>query len=201
MLSAALTGYVTAFSLIMAIGAQNAFVLRHGLMREHVLPLVLFCAISDTILIAAGVAGFGSVTAIYPALPKIMALAGAAFLFGYGALRFHAAWKGTHRLQGEGRSAPLGRTMLAMAAITWLNPHVYLDTLGLIGAVSTRFEPAPQKLAYTLAAVAASFSFFFTLGYGARLLAPVMQSRRAWQILDLGIGLLMWAIAISLLRA
>ncbi|NHX28267.1 LysE family transporter, partial [Escherichia coli] len=166
----------------------------HGLMREHVLWLVLFCALSDTILIAAGVAGFGSVTALYPALPRIMALAGAAFLFCYGALRFHAAWKGTHRLKDEGQSAPLGRTLLAMAAITWLNPHVYLDTLGLIGAVSARFTPLDQKIAYGVAACIASFSFFFALGYGARLLAPVMQSRRAWQILDLGIGLLMWAI-------
>ena len=199
MFTAALTGYATAFSLILAIGAQNAFVLRQGLLRTHVFWLCLFCAVSDAILITAGVAGFGAIVEQWPALPMIMALAGAAFLIVYGAMRFHAAYKGEYNMALSGQSAPLGKTIATAAAFTWLNPHVYLDTLGLIGAVSTQFAPLPQKLAFGIAAVAASFSFFFGLGYGARLLAPIMQSARAWRLFDIGVGLVMWAIALGLL--
>ncbi|MHC0052883.1 LysE/ArgO family amino acid transporter [Actibacterium sp. D379-3] len=199
MFSAAVTGYLTALSLILAIGAQNAFVLRQGLLRAHVFWLCLFCALSDAALIAAGVAGFGAVVSLFPALPRLMALAGAAFLAVYGAMRFHAAWKGDYGMVLSGRSAPLGPTLATAAAFTWLNPHVYLDTLGLIGAVSTQFAPVPQKLAFAGAATAASFSFFFALGYGARLLAPVMQSPRAWRLFDIGVGAVMWMIAAGLI--
>lgn len=199
MLTAAVTGYATAFSLILAIGAQNAFVLRQGLLRAHVFWLCLFCAVSDAILITAGVAGFSAIVEQWPSLPMIMALAGAAFLIVYGAMRFHAAYKGEYSMALSGQSASLGKTIAAAAAFTWLNPHVYLDTLGLIGAVSTQFTPLPQKLAFGVAAVAASFSFFFGLGYGARLLAPIMQSARAWRFFDIGVGLVMWAIAAGLI--
>jgi len=201
MFGAALTGYLTAFSLILAIGAQNAFVLRQGLLRAHVFWLCLLCALSDAVLIAAGVAGFGALVTLYPGLPRLMALAGAAFLAVYGLLRFRAAWRGEYGMMLAGGSAPLWPTLLTGAAFTWLNPHVYLDTLALIGAVSTRFGPASEKLAFGIAASAASFSFFFGLGYGARLLAPVMRSARAWQVFDAGVGLVMWAIAASLLAA
>lgn len=199
MFSVAATGYLTAFSLILAIGAQNAFVLRQGLLRAHVFWLCLLCALSDAILIAAGVAGFGALVTLYPWFPMAMALAGAAFLFVYGALRLYAAWKGDYALTLQGESAGLWKTLSVGAAFTWLNPHVYLDTLGLIGAVSTQYKPVDQKIVFALAATAASFTFFFGLGYGARLLAPVMQSRRAWQVLDLLIGLVMWALALMLL--
>ncbi|SMX35054.1 LysE/ArgO family amino acid transporter [Actibacterium lipolyticum] len=199
MFAAAITGYLTAFSLILAIGAQNAFVLRQGLLRAHVFWLCLLCALSDAILITAGVAGFSAVVHLYPTLPKLMALAGAAFLFVYGAMRFYAAWKGNYELVLSGQSAPLWPTLATAAAFTWLNPHVYLDTLGLIGAVSTQFEPTPQKIAFAVAATAASFSFFFGLGYGARMLAPIMQSVRAWRIFDIGVGAVMWMIALALL--
>lgn len=198
MLAAALTGYLTAFSLILAIGAQNAFVLRQGLLRAHVFWLCLMCALSDAVLIAAGVAGFGAIVAIYPAFPDIMALAGAGFLAVYGALRFRAALGGDYGMELAGTSAPLRATLMAGLAFTWLNPHVYLDTLGLIGAVSTQFEG--HKLVFGLSAAAASFTFFFGLGYGARLLAPVMQSARAWRLFDLGVGAVMWLIAAGLLR-
>lgn len=199
MITAATTGYVTAFSLILAIGAQNAFVLRQGLLKQHVFALCLLCAVSDAILISAGVAGFGVVVEAWPALPRLMALAGAAFLLVYGAMRFRAAWVGDYAMALTGQGAPLWPTLAAGAAFTWLNPHVYLDTLGLVGAVSTQFSDLPEKLAYALAASAASFSFFFGLGYGARLLAPAMQSQRAWQVLDMLIGVVMWGLAAALL--
>ena len=200
MLGVATTGYLTALSLILAIGAQNAFVLRQGLLRAHVFWLCLLFSLSDAVLIAAGVAGFGTLVAILPWFPTAMALAGAGFLAVYGALRLRAAWRGGEALALGGQSAPLWPTLATGAAFTWLNPHVYLDTLGLIGAVSTQYALRDEKLVFGIAAATASFSFFFALGYGARLLAPLMTSRRAWQLLDLGIGLVMWALAAALLR-
>lgn len=199
MLSVAITGYLTALSLIMAIGAQNAFVLRQGLLRAHVFWLCLLCGVSDAVLIAAGVAGFGALVGLYPWFPTAMALAGAGFLLVYGALRFFAALKGDYAMALAGQSAGLWKTLATGAAFTWLNPHVYLDTLGLIGAVSTRYDAHDEKIVFALSATAASFSFFFALGYGARLLAPVMQSRRAWRLLDTGIGLVMWGLALMLI--
>ncbi len=198
MTGAFLTGFATGLSLILAIGAQNAFVLRQGLLRAHVLPLVLFCAASDAALIAAGVAGFGALAEAHQTFPKAMALAGAAFLLVYGATRLRAAWTGTSALALEGETQGLGRTLAIAAAFTWANPHVYLDTLGLIGAVSTRFA-GPARLAFGLGAATASFAFFFALGYGARLLAPLLTSAASWRLLDTAIGLTMWAIAAGLL--
>jgi L-lysine exporter family protein LysE/ArgO len=197
-LAPALTGFATGFSLILAIGAQNAFVLRQGLLKAHVFWLCLLCATSDAVLIALGVAGFGAITAALPGLPRFMALAGAAFLLAYGALRFHAAWKGDYRLTLAGQSPGLAATLAMAAAFTWLNPHVYLDTLGLVGAVSTHYPATPAKVMFGAGAITASFVFFFSLGYGARFLAPIMQSARAWRLLDIGIGAVMWALAIGL---
>ncbi len=195
----AATGFFTGLSLILAIGAQNAFVLRQGLLGQHVLPLVLLCAISDALLIGAGVVGFGAVVALWPSLPQIMALGGAGFLLAYGGARFWAAYKGSYALELAGAGRGLWPTLAIGAAFTWANPHVYLDTLGLIGAVSTDFAGWPAKAAFGAGAIAASFSFFFALGYGARWLAPVMASPRAWRWLDIAIGAVMWALAAKLL--
>lgn len=195
MLAAGLTGFATAFSLILAIGAQNAFVLRQGLLKKHVFWLCLLCAVSDAILIIAGVLGFAAIVETAPLLPQIMAWAGAAFLFVYGAVRLWAAYIGQYALHLSGKSAGLWATLATAAAFTWLNPHVYLDTLGLIGAVSTKFDINSQRYAFGMGAVLSSFVFFFGLGYGARLLAPIMQSTRAWRVLDIGIGFVMWALA------
>ena len=167
-------------------------------MRQHVFWLCLLCAVSDAILIAAGVLGFGALVTLYPGFPRIMALAGAAFLLVYGAMRFRAALRADEAMTLAGRSAALWPTLATAAAFTWLNPHVYLDTLGLIGAISTQFT-GPDKLAFGLGAATSSFVFFFGLGYGARLLAPLMQSARAWQALDVGIGLTMWLLAVGLI--
>lgn len=199
MIVPALTGFTSAFALILAIGAQNAFVLRQGLIRAHVFWLCLLCAVSDALLITAGVLGFGYIVTLYPLLPQFMAWGGAAFLFVYGALRLWAAWKGEYALQLSGQSAGLWATLATGAAFTWLNPHVYLDTLALIGAISTQFVDPLEKTAFGIGAVLSSFTFFFGLGYGARFLAPVMQSARAWQVLDVLIGIVMWALAIKLL--
>ena len=201
LITPALTGFATGFSLILAIGAQNAFVLRQGLARAHVFWLCLLCAMSDALLIAAGVLGFGAIVALYPSLPAIMALGGAAFLLVYGAMRLWAAWRGEYAMQIAGKSAGLWATLATGAAFTWLNPHVYLDTLGLVGAVSTQYDGAAARTAFGAGAVTSSFVFFFGLGYGARLLAPVMQSARAWRALDVLIGLVMWALAVKLLTS
>ena len=199
MITPALTGFASAFALILAIGAQNAFVLRQGLARTHVFWLCLLCATSDALLITAGVLGFGAIVELYPRFPQFMAWGGAAFLIIYGAMRFWAAWKGEYAMQLAGQSAGLWATLATGAAFTWLNPHVYLDTLGLIGAISTQFVETAQKIAFTVGAVTSSFVFFFSLGYGARLLAPVMQSAQAWRRLDVLIGVVMWLLAAKLL--
>ena len=199
MFTAATTGFATGFALILAIGAQNAFVLRQGLLRQHVFWLCLLCATSDAILITAGVLGFSAIVAQFPNLPLIMAWGGAAFLFVYGALRLLAAYKGDYDMQITGQSAGLWATLATGAAFTWLNPHVYLDTLGLIGAISTDFPAGQMRTAYGVGAVTSSFVFFFGLGYGARLLAPVFQSPRSWRILDVIIGIVMWALALKLI--
>ncbi|PRY75047.1 L-lysine exporter family protein LysE/ArgO [Yoonia maritima] len=199
MFSASITGFITGFSLILAIGAQNAFVLRQGLARNHVFLLCLLCAGSDALLIAAGVLGFGVIVELYPLLPQIMTWGGAAFLIVYGAIRLWAAYKGEYAMQIAGQSAGLWATLGTAAALTWLNPHVYLDTLGLIGAISVQYGDVAQKTVFGIGAITASFVFFFSLGYGARLLAPVMQSAKAWQILDVLIGVVMWLLAFKLL--
>jgi L-lysine exporter family protein LysE/ArgO len=198
MIEAALTGYFTSFSLILAIGAQNAFVLRQGLLRQHIFTLCLMVSLSDAVLIGVGVAGAGKISQIAPWFTTAMALFGAAFLLVYGALRFKAAWQGGEHLTANNGGAALWRTLSTAAALTWLNPHVYLDTVALIGAISVPFEGA-EKWAFGISAALASFTFFFALGYGARLLAPALASPRAWRRLDIAIGLVMWALALGLL--
>lgn len=197
MISSFVTGFSAAFSLILAIGAQNAFVLRQGLKGQHVLPLVLFCAFSDAILVSVGVMGFGAIVGLWPVFPKLMAYAGAAFLFVYGYLRFRAAWRGDQKIELEDDSKTLWSTLGIAAALTWANPHVYVDTVGLLGAISTSFHGTP-KLTFAIGAILASFVFFFSLGFGAKMLSPYMQSTRAWRILDTIIGIVMWWLAVVL---
>ena len=193
-------GFALSLSFILAIGAQNAFVLRQGVRRAHVFWICLTCALSDAILIAAGVSGFGALVEAAPWFEAVMRYGGAAFLFWYGARSFLSAWKGDEALDESGPvEGSLKAAILTLLALTWLNPHVYLDTLGLIGAISVQFTTTTLKSAFAIGAVTSSFVFFFGLGYGARLLAPVMQSAKAWQILDVLIGVVMWALAYKLL--
>jgi len=197
MITAFLPGFGLGFSLILAIGAQNAFVLRQGIRGEHVFATCLTCAVSDALLITAGVAGFGALAAQWPGLEWVMRFGGAGFLLVYGALSFRKAWQGGEMLRaGNGAASTLTATLATVLAFTWLNPHVYLDTVVLIGSVSSQY---PERLAFGLGATSASFVFFFGLGYGARLLAPVFARPRAWQVLEAGIGAVMWLIALKLL--
>jgi L-lysine exporter family protein LysE/ArgO len=191
-------GFGLGLSLIMAIGAQNAFVLRQGIRRSHVFAVCLACAASDAVLIAAGVAGFGRLTQALPWVEPVMRWGGAVFLIAYGARAFMSAWRGGAVLVVEGRAAEaLGPVLATCLALTWLNPHVYLDTVVLLGAVAAQYE---DRLGFALGAMTASFAFFFTLGYGARWLAPLFARPQAWRVLDAGVGVLMWMIAASLLR-
>lgn len=197
-LSAALAGFAAMFALIVAIGAQNAFVLRQGLVRQHVFWICLICAGSDAILVSAGVAGMGTIVKVVPHLLNFMAWAGAAFLIVYGALSIRRALKPETLHAAVNGGLPLQSAVLTSLALTWLNPHVYLDTLGLLGAISTSFEGS-SRIAFAGGAIAASFAFFFTLGFGAQFLAPVFARPRAWMILDIVIALIMWSIAAALI--
>ena len=197
MLDSLLPGLATGLALIVAIGAQNAFVLRQGLSREHVGLVVAVCAISDLVLILAGVAGIGTVVEQAPWALVVVRWLGAAFLAWYGvaslvrARRFDVLDAGA-RGRLSRRSAGLGAL-----ALTWLNPHVYLDTVLLLGSVASTHGPGGRWW-FALGACTASIAWFTGLGYGARLLSGVLARPRAWQVLDVLIGLTMLAIAVNL---
>ncbi|MBJ6128395.1 LysE/ArgO family amino acid transporter [Microvirga splendida] len=194
------SGFLLGLSLILVIGAQNAFVLRLGLKGEHVLPVVLTCAVSDAILILIGVMGFAQVSAIMPWAEPVLRYAGAAFLIVYGARSFRSAFAAEASLQVSGTATiTLQGALLTCLALTWLNPHVYLDTVVLIGSISTQFDEG--RGLFALGAMLASFTFFFSLGFGARLLRPLFARPATWRVLDGGIGVVMWATAARLLLA
>ena len=197
LLSAFSKGFFLLASLIVAIGGQNVFILRQGLKREHVWPIVLFCAGADASLIIAGVSGLGGLLTLVPGLSLVMSLGGAAFLGGYGVTALgRAAKPAALRIEAQ-PSMSLGAAMAATAAFTFLNPHVYIDTVMLAGAVGASL-PALERPGFMAGAVLASVTWFVSLGFGARFLAPVFARPIAWRILDLGIGLMMFGLAISL---
>ena len=197
MFEAAGAGFLVALSLIAAIGAQNAFVLRQGIRREHVLAVVATCALSDALLIAVGVGGFGLVSGAVPWLADVMLWGGVAFLLAYGALRFRAAWQGGAALMpAPGGEVPLAKVLATCLVLTWANPHVYLDTVVLLGSISAQY--APSAWAFGIGAALGSVVFFSALGFGARLLAPVFARPRAWVVLEVVVGCTMWAIAAKL---
>lgn len=193
-----LTGFTMGLTLIVAIGAQNAFVLRQGLRGDHVFAICLACAVSDALLITLGVGAFRQIATIMPALEPAMRYAGAAFLFWYGAKSLQSALRSSQVLvAASGNIAPLSTTLMTCLALTWLNPHVYLDTVVLLGTISTQFPGA--EAVFGAGAVTASFVFFFSLGYGARYLRPVFANPSAWRVLEGVIALTMWLIAVKLL--
>ena len=196
MLSTITNGFALGFSLILAIGAQNAFVLRAGLLRRHVLPLVLVCSISDAVLIAAGVAGFGTLVQTYPTLVDYLRYFGAAFLVVYGLRAFRSAMRGGNLMDTGADESDLWKSIVICLMLTWLNPHVYLDTVVLVGSLAAQ---SVDPWVFGTGAMSASFVFFFSLGFGARFLSPIFQNPRAWQILDFVIAVVMWSIAYSLL--
>jgi L-lysine exporter family protein LysE/ArgO len=197
MLAAAGAGFLIGGSLIIAIGAQNAFVLRLGLLRHHVFAVALFCAISDATLIVLGVAGFGEAVRSAPALLEAVRWGGAAFLVWYGVSAFRRALAPGALEAASAEGAPLRAVLAQCAAFTWINPHVYLDTVVLVGGLSTTF--GEYRWWYTLGAATASFVWFFGLAYCARLLAPVFKRPAAWKALDIGIGCMMWLLAVKIL--
>ena len=199
MLNSALHGFAMALSLIVVIGAQNAFVLKQGIKQQHVFAVCLCCALSDAILISVGVLGFSELVLLHPDWLNIAKYLGATFLLIYGAQHFYQAWKGEQRLDLTQDEVPcLWKVLLICLGLTWLNPHVYLDTVVLLGSVSTQYPNT--QLYFALGAISASFLFFFSLGYAARYLQPMFQRPQAWKILDLIIGCVMWSIVISLLK-
>jgi len=195
-------GFALSFSLILAIGAQNAFVLRQGLMRQHVGALVMFCGFSDALLIIAGVAGLAPLMAQWLTSVEKWLFAGAAlWLTVYGIMRGVAAWRSVAVLQAaNGKKTGLAAVLAMAAMLTYGNPHVYLDTVVLIGTVSLQFEH-DAKFAFAAGAATASFVFFAGLGYGAAALSGLMQRPYAWRLLDVGVALVMFGLAFGMLRA
>ena len=191
-----LVGFVASFTLIAAIGAQNAFVLRQGIRREHVLPVVALCTVSDIALIAAGIAGVGALINAHPGAVNVAKFGGALFLFGYGMLAARRAWRPSPSTPRMPRPARLAEVLVTAAALTFLNPHVYLDTVVLLGALAN--EHRDDRWLFGVGAVTASAVWFVSLGLGARRLAGLFASPMTWRILDGLIAVTMIGLGVSL---
>lgn len=181
-LTTAAAGFGTGLSLIVAIGAQNALVLRQGVRREAVLAVVAICALSDAVLITLGVAGVGAVVVAWPSALTVVSLLGGVFLIGYGLLAARRAFRPSALLAQDAPSGAKRGVVLACLAMTWLNPHVYLDTVFLLGSVAA--DRGPQRWTFGLGAVLASVCWFAALGFGARLLSGVLGRPSSWRVLD-----------------
>ncbi|MCP2636362.1 L-lysine exporter [Microbacterium sp. HD4P20] len=215
MLTSLLAGLGLGFSLIIAIGAQNLFVLRQGLRREHVVLVAAICAISDAVLIALGVSGIGLVLQAVPWLVDVIRWAGAIFLVAYGVLAARRAWRPSGQTLTSAETAPRSappanpgpgtalatRTrvmplVLTCLALTWLNPHVYLDTVFLLGSVASTH--GDTRWVFAAGAITASFAWFFGLAFGARFLSRWLSTPRAWRILDAVIAVVMIGLGVTL---
>jgi len=200
MLSALITGFFLGLSLIVAIGAQNAFVLRQGILRQHIFYIALFCSISDALLIIIGVIGVSYfLNDLIHEYSKIIFGFSAIWLFSYGVLRFRSAFKSKSiNISNNFKPKSLLNSISIVAAFTYLNPHVYLDTVILIGSISQQFSDL-NRIYFAVGACSASFVWFFGIAYGAKLLTPIMQTPRHWRILDFLIALIMFTIGFNLL--
>lgn len=196
MSSPLLVGFIASFTLIAAIGAQNAFVLRQGIRREHVLPVIALCTVSDIVLISAGIAGVGALISAHPSALTIVKFGGALFLVGYGLLAARRAWRPSSLSPSESAPARLIDVLLTCAAMTFLNPHVYLDTVVLLGALAN--EHRDGRWLFGVGAVTASAVWFFSLGLGARRLAGLFATPLTWRILDGLIAVTMIGLGVSL---
>ncbi|MDQ2184956.1 LysE/ArgO family amino acid transporter [Alcaligenaceae bacterium A4P071] len=198
-LGAALSGFISGAGLIVAIGAQNAFVLRQGLKRQSVVAVITICALGDIVLIVCGVLGIGALVNAWPEVLFATRIAGAVFLGIYGVLAARRAWRGSEGLTPGIADAPSRRrVLLTCLAFTFLNPHVYLDTVVLLGSISTRYAGVDRWI-FALGACAASLAWFSLLGYGARLLLPIFRSPHAWRVLDGSIAVFMLVLSAALL--
>lgn len=198
MLTTAIAGTLTGLALIVAIGAQNAFVMRQGLRREHLLPVVLICIAADAALILLGTAGVGVVVSAYPGLVRVVTWLGAAYLVGYGLLALRRATN-AEGLSAAAAPASRGSVVLTTLALTLLNPHVYLDTVLMLGSIANGF--GEQRWAFAGGAVVGSIVWFTGLGLGARALAGPLGRPRTWRVVDGVIGVMMIAIAVRLTTA
>ena len=196
MSSPLIVGFIASFTLIAAIGAQNAFVLRQGIRREHVLPVVALCTVSDIVLISAGIAGVGAVISAHPSALNIAKFGGALFLVGYGLLAARRAWRPSSLSPSESTPARLIDVLLTCAALTFLNPHVYLDTVVLLGALAN--EHRDERWLFGVGAVTASAVWFVSLGLGARQLAGLFAKPLTWRVLDGLIAAMMIGLGVSL---
>ncbi|MBX5168215.1 MULTISPECIES: LysE/ArgO family amino acid transporter [unclassified Rhizobium] len=192
------TGLMMGLSLIVAIGAQNAFILRQGLRNEHVFSVCFACAFSDAALIVLGVTSLQQIARFMPWLDPVMRYGGAAFLAWYGAKSLYSAFRSSASLaEAEARPSSFRQTLMTCLALTWLNPHVYLDTVVLLGTISTRYPG--QQASFAAGAVTGSFLFFFSLGYGATWLRPIFSKPSSWRMLETLVAFTMWIIAFKLL--
>jgi L-lysine exporter family protein LysE/ArgO len=194
--SVAVVGFFTGLTLIIAIGAQNAFVLRLGLARNHVAIAVVVCAVSDALLIVLGISGLGALFRSIPTALVIMKWVGVAYLLWYAFRSFRSAMRPNALVAGEQTLLSRRSVLLMVLGFTFLNPHVYLDTVLLLGSIGNQYQP--NQWWFALGASIASVTWFSVLGFGARTAAPVMSRPITWRILDIGIGLVMLAIAIRL---
>ena len=194
-----LLGFMASFTLIGAIGAQNAFVLRQGIRREHVLPVVALCTVSDMALIAAGIAGVGAVVNAHPAAVDIAKVGGALFLFGYGLLAARRAWRPSTLTPSEAAPARLAGVLVTCLALTFLNPHVYLDTVVLLGTLAN--EHRDERWLFGIGAVTASAVWFFSLGLGARRLTGLFAKPMTWRILDGLIAATMIGLGVAMIAS
>jgi L-lysine exporter family protein LysE/ArgO len=190
-------GFLLGASAIIAIGPQNAFVLRQGLQRHHVFALATTCAAADAILIAAGVVGLGSVVQRHAAWLTAITVVGVLFLLVNGALSLRRAFRTEVLVPSEASAATVTAALITVLGLTFLNPHVYLDTIVLIGGLSARRAP-PGNVSFGVGAALASIVWFYGLAYGARLLTPLFARPPAWRILDVFVAVVMWGIAASL---
>lgn len=200
MLAVATSGFFLSLSLIVAIGAQNAFVLRQGLRGEHVFAVCLVCALSDAFLIMVGVSALTTAQKLLPSLGAFLKYGGALFLLAYAAKSLLSAWRGGGHLDpASGAKTSLTKALLILLSLTFLNPHVYLDTVILIGSVATRYPG--QEAIFGAGACFGSLVFFFSLGYGARLLRPLFAKEISWRVLDFLIALVMAILAYGILTS
>jgi len=195
-LQAALTGLFTGLSLIVAIGAQNAYVLRQGLARKHVFVIVLICSLSDALLIALGVLGLGQVIQAAPLVLEVIRWFGVAYLIWFGFSSLRRAFKAEKLEASDKQVSTLRTAVLTTLSLTFLNPHVYLDTVIFVGGLAHQF--GDQTIYFALGAILASFIWFFSLGFGASRLSPLMAKPFFWKILDTAIALIMFSIAVAL---
>ncbi len=198
-LAAMVAGFIASAGLIIAIGAQNAYVLRQGLKRQQIGTVVAICAFSDIALILLGVAGIGALVQAWPGLLQVMRFGGAAFLGVYGIMAARRAWQGSNGLSPTGAEPDSRkRIVLTCLAFTLLNPHVYLDTMVLLGSISTRY-PGMLRWAFAFGACISSATWFTSLGFGARFLQPVFRNALAWRVLDACIAVFMLGLCLLLL--